>query len=345
MRGAKRLPLLTLLAVMAAVQHAAAREPDGTLGLLRQPHNGLPALLTPGAPLDVMAETPCALRLVGPDGAVFEIDASWASLPGGPHRAVCGQPAGLAPGAYALEARAPDGRTDRNPRAVHVFEDSPQYYVIAHITDTHVGSDRHPRAARDIFADLAAEVNGSETSFAVITGDLTQDGAPEQMRAFLEVLDTFTVPTFVLPGNHDRTALHYEAFFGPLTYRFRFGHDGYLAFDTKDYLMADELGAQDSALQRYRRELKPCRWTIGLTHRYAQMMGMRSQLTLFVDNPLDMLLFGHYHRADPPPFAQAPWGKTSLVATPAAVDGWMRYLDVTAKGVLPREPQQLAPIE
>lgn len=345
LRPGNHLPVLAFVAALLAAASASARNPDGTLGLLRQPHNALPALLTPGAVLDVVAEARCALRLAGPDGGAIELDAAWETLPGGLHRGVCAPPETLAPGAYALEAVAEDGRRDRHPRAVFVFESGPQYYVVAHLTDTHVGSDRHPRAARDILADLVAAVNASETTFAVFTGDLTQDGTPEQMRAFLEVLDTCEKPAFALPGNHDRLARHYEAFFGPLTYRFRFGHDGYLAFNTMDYVMADELGAQDSALQRYRRELKPCRWTVGLTHRYVQMMGFRSQLTLFVDNPLDVLLFGHYHRADPPPVAQAPWGNAQHIATPAAVDGWLRFLDVTARGVLPREPRQLAPIE
>ncbi|MBP8128429.1 MAG: metallophosphoesterase [Candidatus Hydrogenedentes bacterium] len=322
---------------------AFAREADGALGLIHAPHNGAPAISEPGGSFEAVLEHEAGLALVGDTGPL-PLEVIWSDLPGGWKRAFCAVPESAAAGTYALEARTPDG-TDRHARAVFLYAHFPDYYVIAHLTDAHVGSTRHARAAEVIFADLLRVVNDSDATLAVITGDLTDSGSPEQFRAFLRVLDTCRLPTFVQPGNHDREGTHYETFFGPLTYMFRFGYDGFLAFDTKDYVMADELGRQDADLQVFRRALKPCRWTVGLTHRYEQMMGLRSQLILFVDEPLDALAFGHFHRENTQEEAVAPWGKTQLIMTPAAVDGWLRFIDMTISGVLARAPEQRVPID
>lgn len=320
-----------------------AREADGALGLIRMPNNGVPAIAAPGGSFEAVLEREADLALVGESGAI-PLEVIWSDLPGGRKSAFCAVPESTAVGAYALEAHTPGG-ADRNERAVFLYAHFPDYYVVAHLTDTHVGSTRHARAAEVVFADLVRVVNDSDATFAVITGDLTDSGSPDQFRAFLRVLDTCRLPTFVQPGNHDREGTHYEKFFGPLTYMFRFGYDGFLAFDTKDYLMADELGRQDADLQLLRRAIKPCRWTVGLTHRYEQMMGMRSQLILFVDEPLDALVFGHFHRENTPEEAIAPWGKTQMIMTPAAVDGWLRFIDMTISGVLARPPEQRAAVE
>lgn len=340
----KRCAIGTFLCVAALAAGAArARTAEGVLDLIITPNNGVPALTQPGAAIAAELTAQASVQLVGEQG-VFPLEAIWSEMPGGRTRALCAVPESMPPGVYALEARA-DARTDRNARAVYIFDRFPDYYVVAHLTDTHIGSNRHARASEAILADLIHAVNESDATFAVLTGDLTDDGEPEQFRSFLSLLDTCRVPTFVQPGNHDRQGLNYERFFGPLTYRFRFGLDGFLAFDTKDYLMADELGAQDADLQVFRRELKPCRWTVGLTHRYEQMMGMRSQITLFIDNPLDAVFFGHFHRENSPEEAAVPWGTTHVVMTPAAIDGYLRFIDMTVSGIRPRPPEQPAAIE
>ena len=250
---------------------------------------------------------------------------------------------------------------DRNIRSVYVRKSFPEYYLIAHLTDTHVGSDRHPRPAADVFRDAVQAANKSAAAFALVTGDLTEDGEAEQFRTFLEILDTCTLPTFVCSGNHDRKAHNYENTFGPDTYLFRFGEDGYIAFDTKDFVVADSIGPQDADLEVFRRAVKGARWAIGFSHRYEPNMGIRcqlvlfvdnpldhfifGQLVLFVDNPLDHFIFGHYHRANTEAELAVPWGRTPIPVTPATVDGYMRIIDVSAKGVRPRPPERVAAIE
>ena len=325
--------------LFAAILFAApvlARQPDGTLGLIQTPNDGVPALVLPGARFEAVLEAEAPLYIES-GGARHPLDAAFAPLPGGSVRAVCTVPQAAAPGPYTLcaQSEAPDS----TPRAVWVLDKTREYYTIAHVSDTHIGKEKNrPRRSDDVIRDVIAAVNASDAHFAVITGDLTETGAEDEFRRFLAVLDTCALPTFVCPGNHDRQALHYERFFGPLVYAFTFGPDGYLVFDTKDYRIADELGEQDGALQRLRREIKPTRFSIGLTHRYEPMMGLRAQLALFVDNPLDFLLFGHWHRENTNEDA-IPWGDTRISAVPAAIHGAYRLLDMTARGLIPRKVQ------
>lgn len=335
----RHAPILLALALLAAAP-LMAREPDGTLGLIRTPNNGIPALVVPGGAFEAVLAAKAELFLAR-DGQEWPLAAEWSELPGGAMGARCAVPAGLAPGPHALRAKT-DGKADENLRSVWVFDAFPEeYYVVAHVSDTHIGKERYERPSDDIIRDVIAAVNESEAALLFITGDLTEGGDPEQFRRFLALLDTSTLPSFVCPGNHDRQALHYEQFFGPMAYRFTFGRDGYLSFDTKDFMVADELGPQDGLLHLYRREIGPSRWSVGLTHRYEAMMGMRAQLTLFVDDPLDFILQGHTHQENEPGEA-VPWGTTPLYIVPAAIDGRMRLLDVTEQGVIPRPVQKVA---
>ncbi len=319
--------------ILAAV--ANARSNDGTLALIQTPNNGIPAIVAPGKTFEAIVKEQADLRIVN-GTQEYALTPSFTELPGGRVQAVCTVPPETPDGPYSLIAAGGSGVIDQNNRAVFVRAAYPEVYPIAHVSDTHIGrSDAAANALREIFQ----AVNQSDALFVAITGDLTDNGAPEQFNAFLPLLDTCALPTFVCPGNHDRAEEHYETFFGPLTYQFQFGQDGYLAFDTKDFCIADEMGPQDSALERYRRLLKPCRWTVGLTHRYDPMMGVRSQLVLFVDNPLDVLLFGHWHRENKEDEKIVPWGNTRFYVVPSAMEGAYRILDVTVKGLLPRPVQ------
>lgn len=327
-----------VLALACLAAAAAARNPDGTLGLIRTPNNGMPAMVTGGGSFDAVFEQEAPARLVSETGTSVDLEVEWTTMPGGRAQGRCTTPGDAQPGAYALEAG-----DDRIPRAVYVFDAFPESYRIAHVTDTHIGATAPNGPATEAFGRIVAAVNEARPAFALITGDLTENGDMEQFREFVEALDRCQVPTFVCAGNHDRQGLNYEAVFGPLTYAFRFGEDGYLGFDTKDFLIADELGPQDADLQVLRRGIKAARWSIGFTHRYDADMGMRSQVVLFVDNPLDSLLFGHYHRANKDKETKVPWGRTSITMTPAGMDGAFRFIEISPGEILPLEVVRAGP--
>lgn len=326
---------VALALLMGAFLSAYARTPEGALGLVRAPHNGQPALVLPGGAFTALLQERADVSLVR-NGAPVPLNAEPQPRPGGLTAARCQIPEDMQPGPYAIRAAAESG-VDTTVRSVYVLEKFPKYYAVAHISDVHVGKPlRDGETPMDVLEAVFTSASVSDAAFALVTGDVTENGKTEQFQRFLALLDTCALPTFVVAGNHDRNALNYERFFGRGACMFRFGRDGYLGFDTKDLMVADELGAQDGLLQRYRRALKPCRWTVGFTHRYEPMMGMRAQLLLFVDNPLDFLLFGHWHRENTAGESVTPWGKTRISVVPAAIHGKLRVLDMTAIGLVPR---------
>ncbi|MBI4560005.1 MAG: metallophosphoesterase [Candidatus Hydrogenedentes bacterium] len=335
----RSFPAVLLLITVSA----AARDAEDALALIRTPHNGFPAVILPGGTFDAVLSEKAELRLVDGDKGVA-LAVTGQPLLGGKWQAECTVPLDVPPGSYVLEART-DTKQDRTVRAVFVRDKFAEYYVLAHVTDTHVGSNRNAQASEDIFRNVIKAVNTSQAALVLVTGDVTDGGEIEQFRAFINILDTCTLPTFVCAGNHDRQALNYERFFEPDTYLFRFAQDGYISFDTKDSVVADELGPQNADLEVFRRAIKPCRWSIGLSHRYEPDMGMRSQLTLFVDDPLDYFIFGHWHRANREDEKKVPWGTTPIVVTPAAINGAIRLIDVSPLGIRPRTPQYVADVD
>ncbi len=340
-RTAACMAALCLFGVHGALPVAGAREADGTLGLIQLPNNGVPVIIAPGATFEAILTEPAAMFLEG-SGEQYALEGLWTPLPGDRVKVACATPDTIPPGAYTIVA-ATDAKTDRTPRSVYIRESFPEIYSIAHVTDTHIGKDRrYPRRSDDIIRDVFRAVNEDDIAMALITGDLTEGGEEDECRRFLALLDLCDAPTFVCAGNHDRKDTNYERFFGPLFYMFTFGQDGYLVFDTKDFVTADDLGAQPGALERFRRILKPSRWTVGVTHRYEPSMGMRAQISLFLDNPLDFLVFGHWHRENTEQEKTTPWGHTRMIVTPAAIDGRIRIIDMTARGMLPRPVQQVA---
>jgi len=321
-----------------------ARNAQGLLDVIETPNDGMPALILQGGSFEIVANTRAELNLSGEQGTV-QLEVHWNDLPGGQMKAVCRVPEQISPGAYAVHAVTGD-HTDINVRSVFVLQEFPDRYTIAHVTDSHIGSDRHDRTSEAIFQDVINTVNSSGAAFALITGDLTENGDADQFARFIEILNTCTLPTFVCSGNHDRKDLNYENAFGPDAYMFWFGKDGYIGFDTKDFNVADDLRAQPGDLQVLRRAIKPARWAIGFSHRYEADMGMRAQLTLFVDDPLDWFIFGHWHRANKETEVTVPWSgatkSTPITVTPAAINGAMRLFEVGPSGIKPGEVQIVA---
>lgn len=78
---------------------------------------------------------------------------------------------------------------------------------LAQITDTHLSASPEGRV-HDIVTDKSARavldaIAEFEPDALVATGDLADDGAPEAYRRLDHYLRGFSVPVYVLPGNHD----------------------------------------------------------------------------------------------------------------------------------------------
>jgi hypothetical protein len=336
--------LVTYPAILCLAAMALAREPDGTLSTVLTPNNGRPSIVTPGATFEVVLTEKAQLELASEAGTVSLLAVDWDQMPGGRMKARCTLPTNVHPGPYALHATIGD-RMDRNVRSVFVRESFPEHYAVAHITDTDIGSRRDEPPSEAIFRDIIRAVNNSRAAFVLVTGDLTEGGTPDQFTKFIEILDLCELPTFVCPGDSDLRGGLYEKVFGPTEYLFRFGADGYLSFSMHGPDGADDYTTRIADLELFRRAIKPARWSIGFTHRYDPSMDMRSQLILFVDDPLDHLVFGHWRRANREGEKTVAWGTTSIAVTPAASDGALRIIDVSPVGIHHRPAQYVADVE
>ena len=79
---------------------------------------------------------------------------------------------------------------------------------IAHLSDIHFGRIAYP----EIVAALVAEVNALAVDLVVVSGDLTQRARPGQFEEAVTMLDAFTAPVLVVPGNHDVYAWWHRPF-------------------------------------------------------------------------------------------------------------------------------------
>jgi outer membrane protein assembly factor BamB/predicted phosphodiesterase len=102
------------------------------------------------------------------------------------------------------------------------------HFNFAHISDTHIGSATGAEDLRRTVADL----NGSDSiAFAVISGDITEYGSDDQLRLAKQILDSLSVPWYIVPGNHDMKwsesgGASFATVFG--AERFMFEHGKYL---------------------------------------------------------------------------------------------------------------------
>ena len=244
-----RLSFCVLILVVACCA-VSARNLDGTLGLIARPISTVPTIVKAGDAFEVTirADQPVEeMRVVlyrGPDQTIIFTQTQQQS-PLAPKDGVVAVmatvPATVQPGLYnLLVAARPQRKFDTAERAVKVVAAWPDTYSIAHVTDVHIGR-QDPPFRDQVFLRTASEINRLGLDFVLITGDLTDQGTPEQYRLFLQLLDHFEVPTFVTPGNHDRgpdAAFGkpdpiYERYCGPANYAFDFGGHRYLGLDTR----------------------------------------------------------------------------------------------------------------
>ena len=264
-----------------AATNAAARDADGLLANIIAPNEGRPAVVAAGDTFDVLLETPAELRLIGATGAITLaheiIETNQHVL------ARCTVPGGTPAGPYALEATSGDVR-DNTAKAVWVVDDPLTTYTVALLPEPRVqgGEVGGWRAWVDA-------INASEAALVLILGNLTATGAAEDFRQMVHALAALNMPAFVSPGPTDRAQALYDAYFGPMPYALRFGPDGYLAIDTSRPTLS--IPRDSGELYRLRRSIRAARWSAGFTHRYTAAMPLRDQITLFVDDPLDALVF------------------------------------------------------
>ncbi|HEV8366137.1 MAG TPA: metallophosphoesterase [Gemmatimonadaceae bacterium] len=127
-------------------------------------------------------------------------------------------------------------------------------FSFVHASDTHISPESAPRMRR-----LKALVDSLRPAFVLISGDLVRDAlrTPESEARgyydlFVHELESFTVPVFTVPGNHEIFGIErhrslvspehplygkrfYRSVLGPNYYSFEYGGVHFMGLDTVDY--------------------------------------------------------------------------------------------------------------
>lgn len=75
-----------------------------------------------------------------------------------------------------------------------------QPWKFAHLSDTHVGNPTSIEDLRRTVKDINAN---PELQFVIISGDITEFGADEELKTAKTILDSLNKPWYIIPGNHD----------------------------------------------------------------------------------------------------------------------------------------------
>lgn len=311
--------LLACVLLLAAAE-AWARDAAGLLANIVTPNEGRPAVVTAGGTFEVVLEAAAELQLVGPEGPIPLTQK--ASTTEGTVVVRATVPQDTPAGRYDIEAVSADVR-DYTARSVWVVAETPAVYTVALLAEPQMGE-----GTGDVVRALVRAVNASDTALVLVLGNLTATGAADEFQQLVGALAALDAPAFVCPGPNDRQQGLYEAYFGPVPYAFAFGPDSYLAIDTSRSPLGVARNSGD--LFRLRRSIRAARWSAGFTHRYTPGMALRDQLTLFVDDPLDVLAFGREDAAEPADPVPLAVGRVPYLTVPPAADGYVRFVRVTA---------------
>jgi len=311
--------------------------------LILSPVSDVPTVTIAGGRFECELTEQAPLTLVG-DKLAYSLAVEWHQPANGGVRATCTVPDAAVPGAYALQAGSGES-IQRSARAVFVREEFPEEYRFAHLIG--VAADGNGGRVLQRGLAIAAETGGQ---FVFITGETGADGAKDGLQAQVKALEDYPLPTFLCSGQDDGA------------YVFRFGRDAYLVFRCPQPDGIEALGPYPARLHMLRREVKAARWAIGVTDRYRHSpirmvpslglaVDLRSQITLFVDDPLDHLVAGGGDRLDQLTLSlqgdsggdtAVPWGTAPVTVTPTMAGGAVRLFEVGRDGIKAGEVQPLS---
>jgi outer membrane protein assembly factor BamB/predicted MPP superfamily phosphohydrolase len=102
-----------------------------------------------------------------------------------------------------------------------------QPFKFAFVSDTHIGN---PTAADDLRRTVKDINANQQIEFVVITGDITEFGADNEIMLAKQILDSLNKKWYIIPGNHDANwsesgSNTFKRVFGAET--FAFAHNGY----------------------------------------------------------------------------------------------------------------------
>jgi predicted MPP superfamily phosphohydrolase len=184
------------------------RPPDTVASILR-PIRSIPALVRPGETFTIDVMGPEGMSafdgyLHSPHNMIhLDLDPSYESACSTWHiEATVPEDAPME--LYDLVLDGTPRFAELSRRAVKVIQEFKDEFYFIQVTDTHVPEHYGSESSVEEFERVIEEVNILSPEFVVITGDQVNRGdAEDQYIWFLDLLDRFEDPTYVVSGNHD----------------------------------------------------------------------------------------------------------------------------------------------
>lgn len=252
---------------------AFGRDEQGRLDQVLLPHEGRPAVASPGDVLRITARTMGTVALESA-GTRIELAAAWRGIEGGLAMAEAVLPKVLMPGRYDVVWQKGDLR-DRNVSAVRIVGAPVESYVLRVVREPALHDSD---VLESIFSEIDDGVDG-----VLIWGGLGSLAEEDQVR-LLERIRAVKHDVFVVS---DDTPLN-RALWGGAPARLPIGRDSVLVFS-----FASPTGLRgpiaEERIYRLRRESVADRWSVGLCSDEPRRDGIRNGLTVLADEPLAYL--------------------------------------------------------
>lgn len=243
-----------------------------------------------------------------------------------------------------------DEKNDVSQRAVKVVSDFKKEYRIAHLSDLHIQSPKDNRDHDWKLLDIARAISLLSPEFVIMTGDIADSGSRPEYLRFIKALQSFDVPTYVIPGNHDHYFFtgwnyfsygfdEYEKYLGQKFFSFPYGSDYFIGVDTGDYERIYETpleGIHAGQWPWLLRELETAAgrpkgllclfahydYTQDLPESYSYS---RQLVNLFNIYPINLFTYGHGHTN-----LESQMGKNSTLTleTASPFNGQFRLIDI-----------------
>jgi len=172
----------------------------------------------------------------------------------------------------------------------------------AQISDTHIKPNN--QAINDLRLAVRQINDTDSISFVILTGDITDKGDSVSMTITKNILDSLSVPYYIIPGNHDTkfdtaSVNYFQHIFGYTHFCFLNNDCMFVGINTGQYgtsvghITDSELTWLDSVLQN----ADTTTLTFLFTHHPIQQGDIDNwqQLRQAIDNRIDYALCGHYH--------------------------------------------------
>ncbi len=239
-------------------------------------------------------------------------------------------PESVPPGRYDLVVTGADGESVR-PGAVHIVAPDFGNYSIALVRADGVGAVTPDGR---MFSDgLMEKLALTAADLVFVVGTLTRDGSVTGYESVRRRFSDIAAPVVFCPDRAELLRGAYRELFGNAVYPIRFGADGFLLLGAGIAHVDSGNAALNGSVYRHRRDLRACRWSVGVAGRFGLDWSVRSQLTLFVDDPLDYLIVGEVPEAMG---EKVPWGRTRFVGWESGSADPLQLIVVGESGMRPR---------